>query len=458
MDNAGINLAAVAENILKISKKHNCAAQITMIQSEAKDISLRNGEIEQLLTSVAISTGVRLFKGKKSTIIAFSGEDFDNMEAKIKTALQNFEYLSADEYKRLLTPAEFNGSPPVKDLDLADNGYNTLDIKQIKKALQRIESAALTFSNKIIPSEMAEFSGSRSRVHLFTSEGMNKSYSKTIYMFSYTAVAEDKTKGLKERDYWSEKKRHFAALPSMENIGGIGEIAAEKAIKRLGGKKIKSGERKIVFSRRTAGSLLDLLCDAVDGEEIVIKNSFLVDRLGEKLFPEIITILDDPFIKAYPGSYPFDGEGMNGKTKTVIEKGKLLTYLHNSYSAGKLNMNLTGNASHSISSAPHIKVGNFYLQAGQGSMDDLVREMKQGVLVDELFVSGINSVTGDFSFGCSGFLVENGKITMPVKEITIAGNLLDLYKNVVAIADDNLWKASTTSPSILVSKLAVAGI
>jgi PmbA protein len=458
MDNAGVNLAAVAENILKISKKHDCTAQITMIQSDAKDISLRNGEIEQLLTSVAVSTGVRLFKGEKSTIIAFSGEDFDNMEAKIKTALQNFEYLSDDEYKRLLTPVEFSGSQPVKDLDLTDNGYDALDLKQIKKELQRIESGALAFSNKIIPSEMAEFSGARSKINLFTSEGVNKSYCRTIYVFSYSAVAEDRAKGLKERDYWSERKRHFAALPSPENIGRIGEIAAEKAIKRLGGKKIKSGERKVLFSRRTAGSLLDLLCDAVDGEEIVIKNSFLVDRLGEKLFPEIITIVDDPSIQAYPGSYPFDGEGLNGKTKLVVEKGKLLTYLQNSYSAGKLNMNLTGNASHSISSAPHIKVGNFYLQSGQGSLDDLVREMRAGVLVDDLFVSGLNSVTGDFSFGCSGFLVENGKTTMPVKEITIAGNLLELYKNVVAIADDNLWKASITSPSILVSKLAVAGI
>lgn len=458
MDNVGVDLTAVAENILKISKKHDCTAQVTMIQSDAKDISLRNGEIEQLLTSVAISTGVRLFKGKKSTIIGFSGEDFDNMEAKIKIALQNFDYLSEDEFKRLLTPAEFRSNFPGKELDLTDNRYDALDLKQIKKDLQCIESGALAFSNKIIPSEMAEFSGSRSKIHLFTSEGVNKSYTKTLYVFSYTAVAEDKAKGLKERDYWSEKKRHFIALPSKENIVSIGETAAEKAIKRLGGKKIKSGERKVVFSRRTAGSLLDLLCDALDGEEIVIKNSFLVDRLGEKLFPEIITISDDPFIESYLGSYPFDGEGMDGKTKLVIEKGKLLTYLHNSYSAGKLNMKLTANASHSISSAPHIKVGNFYLQAGQGSLDDLVREMKQGVLVDELFVSGINSVTGDFSFGCSGFLVEKGKTTMPVKEITIAGNLLDLYKNVVAIADDNLWKASITSPSILVSKLAVAGI
>ena len=135
----------------------------------------------------------------------------------------------------------------------------------------------------------------------------------------------------------------------------------------------------------------------------------------------------------------------------------MLTYLHNSYSAAKLDMKLTGNASRGISSEPHIAVGNFFLQSGQGSLEDLLLEMKEGILVNELYVSGINSVTGDFSFGCTGFLVENGVATMPVKEITIAGNLLELYQNVVAIADDNLWKSTITSPSILVSRLAVAG-
>ena len=451
------DLIEVAENIINIAKRYDCAAQVTMIQSDAKEISVRNQEIEKLLTSVAISTGVRLFKGKKSTIIAFSGEDFDNMEAKIKEALQNLGYLSEDEYKRLLTPREFGAGEPAPALDLADNGYDAIDIKQVKTALQRIESSALAFSPLITPADLAEFSSSRIKIYLFTSAGVKKSYIKTNYAFSYTAVAHDKTKDLRERDYWSESKRYFTDLPPMETIGHIGETAAEKAIKRLGGKKIKSGERKIVFSRRTAGSLLDLLCDALDGEELVLKNSFLVDRLGQTLFPEIITIMDDPLMDKFPGSYPFDGEGMNGIKKPVIEKGRLLSYLHNSYSAGKLNMELTGNASTSISSAPHIKVGNCFLQAGQGSLDDLVREMKEGLLVDDMYVSGMNSVTGDFSFGCSGFLVKKGKIAGPVKEITIAGNLLELYKNVIAVADDNLWKSSITSPSILVEKLAVAG-
>jgi PmbA protein len=445
----------VAENILKIAKKHGCTAQVNMLKSDSKEISLRKGEIEQLLTSVDISTGVRLFKGKRNIIIAFSGKDFGNMESKLTNALESIDFLSEDKYKRLLKPGEFSG--PVKDLELTDNAFEKLDISTIKEAMKRIEASALAFSNKIIPSDMANFSGSRTDIHQFTTEGLSKSFFKTSYSFSFTAVAEDKDRGLKERDYWSEYKRHFSELPALEEIGRIGEIAAEKAVKRLGGKKIKSGKRKVVFFRPAAGDLLDLLCDAVDGEEIVLKNSFMVDKLGEKLFPDIITVMDDPLIKRYPGSYPFDGEGVTGMPKAIIEKGKLLTYLHNSYSAAKLNMKLTGNASRGISAEPHIAVGNFHLQSGQGSLEDLLHEMKEGLLVNELYVSGINSVTGNFSFGCTGFLVENGAATMPVKEITIAGNILELYQNVIAIADDNLWKSTITSPSILVSKLAVAG-
>jgi PmbA protein len=446
--------AAIAREILQIAKKQNCAAQVTMVESDSREVSVRKGQIENLLTSTAISTGVRLFKDKKSAITAFSGENFDDLETKINMAMKNLEFLNEDPYKRLLSAEEFGGESA--SLDLKDGHYDSLDIPHAVEALKKIEAAALATSDKITPAEMADFSGSRSHILIATSEGVEKSYSKSFYAFSYAAIAQEND--WKERDFWSESKRHFKDLPAMEDIGIIGEIAAKRALKRLGGKKIPSGERKVIFARRTAGSLLSLLGDAVDGEEIVVNNSFLIDRLNETMFSDKITIIDDPLKERFPGSYPFDGEGMNGRTKTIIEKGKLLTYLHNSYSAGKLNMPLTANASRPISGAPHIMVGNFYLQSGQGTLDELVHEMKEGLLVEDMYVSGMNAVTGDFSFGCSGFLVENGKIAHPVREITIAGNLLELYQNVIAVADDNLWKSSVTSPSILVSRLAVGGL
>lgn len=449
-----MNRMAIAEEIVTAAGKKDCHAQVTIVESNSREVSLRKGQIENLLTNTSISTGVRLFKDNKSAIIAFSGENFDDMEEKIQTGLNDLVFLNEDPYKRLLKSQEFGGQ--ARSLDLKDEHYEEIDIPKVVEALNKIETTALKVSDKITPAEMADFSGSRSFIHMVTSEGVKKSYSKSFYSFSYAAVAEENQ--WKERDYWSESKRHFIDLPAMEDIGNIGKIAAQRAIKRLGGKKIPSGARKVIFTNRTARSLLSLLGDAVDGEEIVVNNSFLLDRLGQTLFSDKVTIIDDPLKPRFPGSYPFDGEGMNGKTKAIIEKGKLSTYLQNSYSAGKLNMELTANASRSVSSVPHIMIGNFYLQSGQGSLDDLVHEMKEGLLVEDMYVSGMNSVTGDFSFGCSGFLVENGKISHPVREITIAGNLLDLYKNVIAVADDNLWKSSITSPSILISQLSIGGI
>lgn len=446
----------IADTVLAITKKNRCGVQVTMVETDSKDISVREGKIEHLLSSKAISTGVRLFKGKKSAIISFSGDEFDDMESKIKTVLETIDCLGVDDAKRLLNNREIGEG--VKPLELDDQTFDHLDIDKAAEQLKRIEAAGLAVSDKITPAETAEFSASRRRVHLFSSEGLAKSYSKSYYSFAYSAVAEDKEKKLKEVDSWYESKRVFSEVSEPRLTAAIGTKAAERALKRLGGKKIESGERPVVFTPRTASTLLGLLADAVDGEYVLLRRTFLVDKLGQTLFPGHITVTDDPHISKYIGSYPFDGEGMNGKPKTVIEKGKLITYLHNSYSASRLNMALTGNASRTLSSAPGITTGNFYLQPGQGRLEDLLHEMKDGLVVEDLFTSGMNDVTGDFSFGCSGFLVEKGTVTAPVKEITIAGNILELYKNILAIADDAEIKRVISSPSILVSQLSVAGL
>lgn len=449
-----LNIPGIAENILNTARKHGCAAQVTVVQTDSKDINVREGNIEQLLTSIAVSTGLRLFKGKRSAIVSFSGDNFDNIEARLQTAFDAVDYLGEDDAVRLLKPAEFGEG--VMPLNLDDDTFDALDTGKIAESLIEMEKAGLAVSDKITPAENAEFSASRSRVHVFTTEGLNKSFSKSYYSYYYSAVAQEN--GLKEVDYWYKCHRHVKEISDPALIKGIARIAAERALRRLGGKKISSGERPVVFTPRTAASLMDLMGDALDGEYILKRSSFLVGKLGQKLFPDHVEIVDDPLKEGFVGSYPFDGEGMNGIRKMVVEKGKIATFLHNSYSAIKLGMPLTGNASRSVSRAPGVTCGNFYLQPGQGTLDDLVTEMKDGLVVDTLFTSGMNDVTGDFSFGCSGFLVEGGKITMPIKEFTIAGNLQDLFKNIIAVADDNEYKRSISSPSILVSKLAVAGI
>ncbi len=447
----GFNVPEIGESILRIARQNNCAAQVTIVQKDARDIHVRKGEIEHLLTSMSISTGIRLFSGKKSINISFSGRDFNNMENKIKTALEDMVYLEDDEARRLLQDKEFGGQP--EEIDLDDRCFESISTPQVVETLKAIEARGIALDPRIIPSEMAEFSAARTRVNLFSSSGLNKHYARSSYSFYYAAVAEDQ--GLKEVDSWYEQKRYFTELSNLERIG---ETAAQKALRKLGGKKTKSGQKRVIFSARTASSILDLLAAALDGEEILLGNSFLVGKLGEKLFSQPITIEDNPLMNRNLGSYPFDGEGMNGMRKLVVAQGKLLTYLHNSYSAAKLKMELTGNASVAVSSSPGIKNGNFYLKPGAGTLDDLVKEIKQGILVDDLFSTGMNEVTGDFSFGCSGFMIENGTQTQPIKEITIAGNLIDLFRSIEAVADDNEWKGSVSSPSFLVSNLTIAGI
>ena len=316
----------IAETVLTIAKKHHCGVQVSLVETDSKDISVREGKIEHLLSSMAISTGVRLFKGKKNAIISFSGDEFDDLESKIKTVLETIDYLGEDEAKRLLNKKEIGEG--VKPLELDDGAFENLNIDNVAEILKGIEAQGLAVSSKITPAETAEFSASRSRVHLFSSEGLAKSYAKSYYSFAYSAVAEDKAKKTKEVDSWYESKRVFSEVSRPRSVAGIGKRAAERALKRLGGKKIKSGERPVVFSPGTASTLLGLLVDAVNGEDVLLRRSFLVDKLGQTLFPDTITIIDDPHIDKGIGSYPFDGEGMNGKPKAVIEKGKLMTYLH----------------------------------------------------------------------------------------------------------------------------------
>ncbi len=447
-----VNIKDIAQEILDIAKKNGCSAQVSVSEGKEKEINVREAVIEQLLSNVSLSTGVRLFKGKKSSIISFSGNNFDNLEDKVKQALESLQYLGEDEATRLLEAHEFSGDGKAVDID--DDAYDQIDNPAIFETLKTIEKNGLAVSPAVTPADMASFSAYSSRMHVYSTEGLAKSYSRSMYSFYYSAVAEKD--GNKEVDSWFEQKRYFESLtPKM--VEDIGTIAAQRAVKRLGGRKIKSGEMPVIFTPSTASTILGLLADGLDGEEVLLKNSFLVGKMGETLFGPNITIVDDPLIDRYPGSYPFDGEGVNSFRKLAVDKGKINCFLHNSYSAGKLGMELTGNASRTISSAPGIKCGNFYLEPGKGNMDDLVHEMKDGLVVEDMFTSGMNNVTGNFSFGCSGFLVEGGVITTPVKEITIAGNIVDVYKDIIAIADDNMHKGGLCSPSILVSKLAIAG-
>jgi len=257
-----------------------------------------------------------------------------------------------------------------------------------------------------------------------------------------------------QRDYWYSVARTLAKLESPEEVG---RIAAERTLRRLGARKIKTQKVPIVFDRQTAGALLDHIFDAVNGDAIYRHASFLAGKLGAKPFGGNLTVIDDGTIAGGFGTRPFDGEGVPTRRTTVIENGELKSYLLNTYTAKKLGLATTGNAARGLAGTPGIGNGNFYLQPGEKSQEEIIKGVKQGLLVTEFLGFGVNLVTGDFSRGASGMWIENGEPAYPVEEITVAGNLGEMFSNLAEIGNDLIWRGSVACPTLRIEGMTIAG-
>jgi PmbA protein len=237
----------------------------------------------------------------------------------------------------------------------------------------------------------------------------------------------------------------------------VGRIAAQRTLRRLGARKLKTQKVPIVFDRQTSGALLDHIFDAANGDAIYRHASFLAGKLGQKTFGSNLTVIDDGTIVGGYGTRPFDGEGVPTRRTTVIENGELKNYLLNTYTAKKLGMATTGNASRGLAGTPGIGNGNFYMLPGDKSQEEIIKDVKQGLLVTEFLGFGVNLVTGDFSRGASGMWIENGELAYPVEEITVAGNLGDMFSNISEIGSDLIWRGSVACPTLRIEGMTIAG-
>ncbi len=257
-----------------------------------------------------------------------------------------------------------------------------------------------------------------------------------------------------QRDSWYSTGRSLARLDSPE---AIGKEAAQRTLRRLGARKIASTRVPVIFDSETARSLLDEIVGAVNGDSIYRRASFLAGKLGQKVAGENITIIDDPTIPEGFGSAPFDSEGIPTRRTVVIEKGVLQSYLLNTYTARKLGLKSTGSAARSLAGTPGVGHGNFFLEKGTKSPQQIIAGIKQGLYVTDLIGFGVNLVTGDFSRGASGLWIENGELTYPVEEITVAGNLLDMLNNITEIGNDLEFRATIASPTLRIDGMTIAG-
>jgi PmbA protein len=300
-------------------------------------------------------------------------------------------------------------------------------------------------------SEGGGASFSRAGVALATSEGFYGRYAGTSHGIGVAVLAGEGT-GM-ERDYDHASARHAADLRSAEEIG---RTAGERAVARLNPRKAKSQSVPVVFDARESGGLVGHFAGAISGSAIARGVSFLKDKMGEEIFAPAISIIDDPHRLRGLRSKPFDGEGVANQRRALIEKGRLTTWLLDCASARQLGLETTGHAARGTGGPPHPAVTNLYMQAGTLSPDELIADIEQGFYVTELMGMGVNGVTGDYSRGAAGFWIEKGKITFPVSEVTIAGNLKDMFRNLTA-ASDLVFRHGTNAPTLRIEGMTIAG-
>lgn len=319
-------------------------------------------------------------------------------------------------------------------------------------AARRAEAAARACDPRIANSEGSQVGSDRSRVVYANSEGFVGSYDTTTHSLFSEPIA--RANGSMQRDYWMTVGRRLASLESPE---AVGRHAAERALRRLGARRVATCEVPVIFDALTAPSLIRQLAGCLSGYAIYREASFLAGRLGESIAAPAVNVIDDGRLPGGLGSRPFDGEGLPTRRNILVDRGSLASYQLDSYSARKLGRESTGNATRSAGSAPGVGPTNLWLEPGEGSLDDLIAATPRGLLVTELIGMGFNPVTGDYSRGAAGLWIEDGKIAFPVEEITIAGRFGDMLRDIDAVGAELLWLSRVAAPPLRVARMTVAG-
>jgi PmbA protein len=318
-------------------------------------------------------------------------------------------------------------------------------------ARRSAEAAALAVDPRISNSEGAEYFDRQARYAYATSHGFARGYETSHFGVTVSPVAAQH--GEMQRDSWYSTVRHRAALEDPESIG---RTAAARALRRLGARKVKTAEVPVIFDPENAATLLRAVAGAASGPSLYRRASFLLDRLGTRIAAPTVTIVDDGLLPGALGSRPFDGEGLATRPTILVEAGVLRSYLLDSYSARKLGMSSTGHAARD-GSGVSVSTTNLILRPGTDSPEDLIRSVRHGFYVTELIGFGVNGVTGDYSRGAAGLWIENGELAYPVEEVTVAGNLLDMFAAIEGIGDDLVLRDRTASPTLKIGRMVVAG-
>jgi PmbA protein len=447
----GQSLSDLASDVLAMAKRNGATdADVVVADGENLSVQIRLGAVDRLTKAREKRLGLRVFVGKRSATSSTSDFSPESLQRLVSETCTLAKAVVEDPVSGL--PAADQMATDQPDLDLYDDTRLDTD-RQIDLA-KRAEAAALASDERITNSEGADFDSSWGRVVLGNSHGFIGDYGSSSYSLSVSPVAMDPVSGSMQRDAWYDVRRKFHKLDAPE---AIGSEAAKRTVRRLGARKVVTKRVPVVFDQETAGSLLSNLCSAASGYSLYKGASFLGGQLGKQLAPEWFTVYDDGRMVEGLGSRPFDGEGLPTRKNTIVDKGVLTSYLLDSYSGRKLGLPSTGNASRSVGESPSVGPTNFYLAPGTCAPEEIIRSVKDGLYVTELIGFGINMVTGDYSRGAGGFWIENGELAYPVEEITIAGNLKQMFRDVELVGSDLIFRGRIASPTVKIAEMMVAG-
>jgi PmbA protein len=421
------------------------AADAVMVNGTSLSVASRNGKIEHLERSEGRDLGLRVFVGKRSAIVSSSSLDPSGFGDLVERAVAMAKVVPEDPFAGL---ADTWAPPDDMNLDMADPSEPAPDALAARAAAA--EDAAYAVAG-VTNSEGAEAGYGRNEIVLVTSAGFAGHRTGTSHSISATALAGTGTDMQRDYDYHSTV--YFADL---DDPAKIGKSAGERAITRLNPTRPKTGRLPVVFDPRVAGGLLGHLAGAINGVGVARGTSFLKEKLHQRVFSPGIYIHDDPRRVRGLRSRVFDGEGTPTQPHALIEDGILTTWLLDSRSARQLGMTSTGNASRGTGGPPSPSTTNLYLAPGKLTPVELMADIKEGLYITEMIGMGVNGVTGDYSRGAAGFMIRDGALAEPVAEVTVAGNLVDMFASMVA-ASDLVFRRGTDSPTVRIDGLTMAG-
>lgn len=421
----------------KASGASDCEAEVS--QAFGQDVSVRHGEVETIEYNRDRGLSVSVYFGKKLGHASTSDLSPQAVKDTVAAAVSIARHTASDDFAGLADPELL--AQEIPDLDL----YHPWDlaVEEAIELAQRIEAAALAVDPRITNSEGATASTHESQFVYGNSLGFLAGYPASRQAFSCSVIAE--TGSGMQRDYWYSTAR---AADELERAEDVGRRAGERTARRVDARKVKTCDVPVIFEAPIASGLMGHFVSAVSGGSLYRRSSFLLDSLGQPVFSPLVQMRERPHLLRGLASSPFDNEGVATRDRDVVKDGVVQGYFLGSYSARKLGMKSTGNAG---------GCHNLILESGDLDLPGLLKKMGTGLLVTELLGHGINPVTGDYSRGAAGFWVENGEIQYPVEEITIAGNLKDMFRGIAAVGTDVEVRGSKQCGSILIEKMTVAG-